>query len=66
MDISRAAGGPVRALCELAGIRNILSKSLGTSNSMNIIKAKLHDGKALFGDYEFILKDGFMDVMKSF
>ncbi|MEE8715675.1 MAG: 30S ribosomal protein S5 [Coriobacteriales bacterium] len=33
------AGGPVRALCELAGIENIISKSLGTSNSMNIIKA---------------------------
>jgi small subunit ribosomal protein S5 len=33
------AGGPVRALCELAGIENIIAKSLGTSNSMNIIKA---------------------------
>ncbi len=33
------AGGPVRALCELAGIENIISKSLGTSNAMNIIKA---------------------------
>ncbi|MBM6999637.1 30S ribosomal protein S5 [bacterium] len=33
------AGGPVRALCELAGIENIIAKSLGTSNSLNIIKA---------------------------
>ena len=33
------AGGPIRPLFELAGIKNVLSKSLGTSNGLNIIKA---------------------------
>ena len=33
------AGGPVRPLFELAGITNCLSKSLGTSNALNMIKA---------------------------
>jgi small subunit ribosomal protein S5 len=41
------AGGPVRALCELAGIKNILGKSLGTSNSMNIVKAAAEGFKQL-------------------
>lgn len=41
------AGGPVRALCELAGIKDILGKSLGTSNSMNIIKAAADGFKQL-------------------
>ncbi len=41
------AGGPVRPLFELAGITNVLSKSLGTSNALNIIKAAAEGLKEL-------------------
>ncbi len=41
------AGGPVRALLELAGVENVLSKSLGTDNAMNIVKAAAEGLKQL-------------------
>ena len=35
------AGGPIRAACEVVGIKDVVAKSLGSSNPINVLRACL-------------------------
>ncbi|MEW6419633.1 MAG: 30S ribosomal protein S5 [Nitrospirota bacterium] len=49
------AGGAVRALLEVAGVHNVVAKSLGSHNPFNSVKATLN-GLASLKDPELVMK----------
>ena len=52
------AGGPARAILELAGIKNIRTKSLGSNNKQNVVLATLEGLKAMKTPEEMAAKRG--------
>ena len=52
------AGGPVRAVMEVSGINDILSKSLGSKNTMNILKAAFNGLESLLDAKEVARERG--------
>ncbi len=49
------AGGPVRAVLDVAGLRNVVAKSIGSNNAFNAVKATC-DGLTKLKDPEIVHK----------
>jgi len=52
------AGGPMRAIFEVMGIRNVVAKSLGSSNPYNMVRATLNGLRASMTPSEVAAKRG--------
>ena len=52
------AGGPARIVCELAGIKNIRTKSLGSNNKQNVVLATIQGLESLKTPEEVAAKRG--------
>lgn len=52
------AGGPARIVCELAGIKNVRTKSLGSNNKQNVVLATINGLKNIKSPEEVAKKRG--------
>ena len=52
------AGGPARVVCELAGIKNIRTKSLGSNNKQNVVLATIAGLSQVKNPEEVAMKRG--------
>jgi len=52
------AGGPMRAIFEVMGVRNVVAKSLGSSNPYNLVRATLNGLNASLTPAEVAAKRG--------
>ena len=48
------SGGAVRAICESAGIKDILTKSLGSDNAINVVRATVEGLNRLMGNTDHV------------
>jgi len=52
------AGGAMRAVCEVAGVRNVLAKCIGSSNPINVVRATLKALQSINNPAEMAAKRG--------
>ena len=52
------AGGPARVACELAGVKNIRTKSLGSNNKQNVVMATIQGLASVMSPEEVAKKRG--------
>lgn len=52
------AGGPMRAVFEVVGIHNILAKSIGSTNSVNVVRATINGLKSIASPEQIAAKRG--------
>ena len=52
------AGGPARIVCDMAGIKNIRTKSLGSNNKQNVVLATINGLASLKSPEEVAMKRG--------
>jgi len=52
------AGGPMRAVFEVLGIRDVLAKSIGSSNAINVVRATILGLSKMYAPEEIAAKRG--------